>query len=298
MSGMSPTNLDLDTLRTLATAEELGGYGRAAERLGRTPSAVSLQMKRLQDDAGARLFRKSGRGLALTEAGELVLRYGRRMLELNDELLASVRGGSAAGAVRFGVTQDFAGDVLPQALSELRRFHPHAQVEVRIEGSGALGDAVEAAELDVALALGQAQRAGARTLGDVPLVWIAPRGFRRVAGEPLPLALLGARCAFRQQATRALDEAGIAWRVAAVSPSLGGLWATAQGGLGLTVRTLLGVPAGLRAAPTLFGLPRLGAFPVTLHARPGAGPPAERLAAIVAEVAARVLPEAAAARRP
>jgi DNA-binding transcriptional LysR family regulator len=290
MSGMSPTNLDLDTLRTLVTAEELRGYGRAAERLGRTPSAVSLQMKRLQDDVGARLFRKSGRGVALTEAGELVLRYGRRMLELNDELLGTVRGAAAAGSVRLGVTQDLAQEMLPQALAELRRLHPRAQVEVRIEGSGALADAVDAGQLDLALALGQAQRAGARTLGEVSLVWIASRGFRRAAREPLPLALLGARCAFRQQATRALDEAGIAWRVAATSPSLGGLWAAAQGGLGLTVRTLLGVPAGLRAAPTLFGLPRLGAFPVTLHARPGAGALADRLGAIVAEVTARVLP--------
>jgi DNA-binding transcriptional LysR family regulator len=290
MSGMSPMNLDLDTLRTLVTAQELRGYGRAAERLGRTASAVSLQMKRLQDDVGAPLFRKSGRGVALTEAGELVLRYGRRMLALNDELLGSVRAGADAGSVRIGVTQDFADDLLPEALAELGRLRPRAQVEVRIEGSSALADAVESGQLDVALALGQAHRPHARTLGEVPLVWIAGRGFRPVPGEPLPLALLGAQCAFRQQATRALDEAGVAWRVAAVSPSLGGLWATAQGGLGLTARTLLGVPAGLRAAPALFGLPRLGAFPVTLHARAGS---AGRLCSIVEDAAERrVLPRA------
>lgn len=290
MSGMSPMNLDLDTLRTLATADELGGYGRAADRLGRTASAISLQMKRLQEDVGAPLFRKRGRGLALTEAGEQVLRYGRRMLELNDELLGAVRGEAAAGHVRLGTTQDFAQDVLPEALGELRRLRPRAQVEVRVEGSAALADAVEAGQLDVALALGQERRAHARTLGEVPLVWIAGRGFRPSGEETLPLALLGAQCAFRQRATRALDQAGIAWRVAAVSPSLGGLWATAQGGLGLTARTLLGVPAGLRAEPSLFGLPRLGTFPVTLHARPGA----EGVGAIVAAAAARALPQAAA----
>src|SRR5262249_27518919 len=80
---LTSKTLDLDTLRTLVTAADLDGYGRAAERLGRTPSAVSLQMKRLQDDVGVPLFRKSGRGLVLTEAGETVLRYGRRMLALN-----------------------------------------------------------------------------------------------------------------------------------------------------------------------------------------------------------------------
>jgi DNA-binding transcriptional LysR family regulator len=286
---MIPNNLDLDTLRTLVTAEQLRGYGQAAARLGRTPSAVSLQMKRLQDDVGVPLFRRSGRGVALTEAGELVLRYGRRMLELNDELLEAVHGAAASGTVRLGVTQDFADGVLPAALAELRRLHPRAQVEVRIEGSGALADAVDGGQLDVALALGQAHREQARTLGEVALVWIAGRDFRRVAGEPLPLVLLGAQCAFRQQATRALDEAGVTWRVAAVSPS--------QGGLGLTVRTLLGVPAGLRAAPALFGLPRLGAFPVTLLARPGAGALADRLAAIVADITSRAMTEGRAPRR-
>jgi DNA-binding transcriptional LysR family regulator len=297
MSGMSPMNLDLDTLRTLVTAEELRGYGRAAERLGRTPSAVSLQMKRLQEDVGATLFRKSGRGVALTEAGELVLRYGRRMLELNDELLGSVRGAVVAGSVRLGVTQDFADDVLPGCLAELRRLHPRAEVEVRIDGSGALADAVDAGQLDVALVLGQAHREHARTLGEAALVWIAGRDFRRSADEPLPLVLLGAACAFRQQATQALDREGIAWRVAAVSPSLGGLWATAASGLGITVRTALGLPERLRAGASLFGLPRLGTFPVTLHARAAAGTAAERMRAIVEDGAARVLAEGRAARR-
>src|SRR5271166_6395842 len=94
---MTLKNLDLDTLRTLVTAYDLGGYGRAAERLGRTPSAVSLQMKRLQQDVGSTLFRKDGRNLALTEIGEIVLRYGRRILELNDEMLDTARGASLAG---------------------------------------------------------------------------------------------------------------------------------------------------------------------------------------------------------
>ena len=93
-------NLDLDTLRTLVVANDLGGYGQAAKRLGRTPSAISLQMKRLQEDVGVPLFRRSGRGLALTEAGELTLRIGRRMLALNDDLIEAMRGSALAGPVR------------------------------------------------------------------------------------------------------------------------------------------------------------------------------------------------------
>src|ERR1700761_2365865 len=93
-------NLDLDTLRTLCVVHDLGGLAPAAQRLGRTPSAISLQMKRLQDDLGTPLFRKRGRGLALTETGEVALAYARRILALNDELLDTMQGANLAGHIR------------------------------------------------------------------------------------------------------------------------------------------------------------------------------------------------------
>src|SRR5215468_8536636 len=104
---MPVPNLDMDVLRTLATAMELGSFARAAERLGRTQSAVSLQMRRLEAQLGETLLRKQGRGLALTDAGDVVLGYARRILELNDEAVAAARGISVEGSVRFGVPQDF-----------------------------------------------------------------------------------------------------------------------------------------------------------------------------------------------
>jgi DNA-binding transcriptional LysR family regulator len=248
-------------------------------------------MKRLQEDVGAVLFRKKGRGLALTEAGVVVLRYARRMLELNDELLETIGGASVAGAIRLGCAQDFAEAALPAVLSQFRALYPLVQMEVRIEGNAALADAVASGELDLALAVGQADRPGAETLGAIPLVWIASRDFVRRGAEPLPLVLLGPQCAFRKEATRALDAASVPWRVAAVSPSLNGLWASAIGGLGVTLRTALSLPAALVAGSTLQGLPALGSFPVTLHARPGSPSPGrERLRAIVADVVARALP--------
>lgn len=280
------------------TATDLGGYGQAAVRLGRTPSAVSLQMKRLQDDVGARLFRKQGRGVALTEAGEVVLRYARRMLELNDELLDTLRGASVAGSLSLGCSQDFAETVLPVVLAEFTRLYPLVQLDVRIEGNAALAEAVEHGQLDLALAVGQAQRPMARTLGEIELHWIASREFRRHKDQRLPLALLGPQCAFRKEATRVLDEAGVQWRIAAVSPSLSGLWASALGGLGLTVRSSLGVPPRLVSGKALFGLPRLGAFPVTLHARSESrGTALGRLSSIVSDVVARTLPASAPAAR-
>ena len=146
---MALTNLDLDTLRTLVIAYDLGGYGRAAERLGRTPSAISLQMKRLQQDVGAILFRKDGRNLALTEIGEMVLRYGRRILELNDEMLDTVRGASLAGTVRLGFAQDFAETVLPQALSRFTELNPLMQIDARIDRNAALVNAIENGQREV-----------------------------------------------------------------------------------------------------------------------------------------------------
>jgi DNA-binding transcriptional LysR family regulator len=100
-------NLDIDVLRTLAVAIDLGGFSKAAERLGRSQSAVSLQMRRLEERVGRPLFRREGRGLALTDAGDVVLGYARQILELNDQAVAAARGIAIGGSVRFGVPQDF-----------------------------------------------------------------------------------------------------------------------------------------------------------------------------------------------
>jgi DNA-binding transcriptional LysR family regulator len=264
---MSSKTLDLDTLRTLAVAQDLGGYGQAAARLGRTPSAVSLQMKRLQDAIGAPLFRKEGRGVALTEAGEIVLRMGREMLALNDELLDTIRGASLTGTVRLGFSQDFAETVLPLVLSRFVKLYPLVLIEVRIEGNTALVDAVANGQLDLALAIGHADAPTAQMLGECELVWIAGNAFAFRADQPLPLTLLGPQCAFRKEALRKLDEAHVPWRIAAVSPSVAGIWASARAGLGVTARSLLGLPADLLSESEMFGLPRLDTFPITLHSR-------------------------------
>jgi DNA-binding transcriptional LysR family regulator len=289
-STMDWANLDLDTLRTLVVANEVGGYGQAAERLGRTPSAVSLQMKRLQEDVGAKLFRKSGRGTELTETGEIVLRYSRKMLALNDELLHTVRGASLSGSVRLGCSQDFAETVLPQVLSKFTKLYPLVQMEVRIEGNSAMVDAIESGQLDVALALGQSHRDTAEVLGALELVWIAGEQFVPRKDQQLPLVLLGPQCAFRKEAIQKLDEAKIPWRIAAVSPSLAGLWASAVAGLGITVRSALGLPPKLVQRREMFGLPVMGSFPVTLHTRTeGSSDGVESLRAIVRKTVASTL---------
>lgn len=262
---MSLRTLDLETLRTLVVAHDCGGFGEAASRLNRTPSAVSLQMKRLQESIGVSLFRKDGRGVALTDAGDITLRYARRMLALNDELLHTIQGASLTGSVRLGCSQDFAEGVLPIVLAKFAQLYPLVMIEVRIDGNAALVDAVEKEQLDIALTLGQAERPGAQVLNQVELVWIASKSFQPRSDQPLPMVLFGPQCAFRQEAIDRLEAAGRRWRIAAVSPSLAGLWASALGGLGITVRSSLSVPKELAFDAQLFGLPALKPFPVTLH---------------------------------
>jgi len=282
---MTP-NLDLATLRTLVLAADLGGYARAGARLGLTPSAVSLQMKRLQVDVGVPLFRKAGRGVSLTEIGEVVLRHARRVLAANDELLDTVRGAALGGTVRLGCAQDFAEPVLPGVLARLAELYPLLTVEVRIEGNADLADAIERGELDLALTVGQADRSAAERVGALQLVWIAGGQFAPRDGQPVPLVLLGPRCGFRKLALAALDGAGRSWRIAAVSPSLAGLWASALGGLGVTVRSAAGLPPGLVHGETLFGLPPLGTLPVALHLRPQPEPALVRVRQFVLDALA------------
>lgn len=257
-------NLDLDTLRTLCVAHDLGSLAQAAECLGRTPSAISLQMKRLQEELGAPLFRKRGRGLALTEAGELALTYARRILSLNDELMDTMQGANMAGHIRIGCPQDFAA-ILPPVLSHFSSLYPQMQIELRIEGNATLADAIEKTEIDLAVVIGHEDRAAARTVGKLDVVWIASSTFALPRDQPLPLAVLGPQCVFRKCAIQHLETTDTPYRIAANSPSLDGLWAALLGGLGITARTGLNLPDGLVSAGSLYGLPLLEGMPVTLH---------------------------------
>jgi DNA-binding transcriptional LysR family regulator len=257
-------NLDLDTLRTLTVAHDRGGLAQAAEYLGRTPSAISLQMKRLQEDLGIPIFRKRGRGLALTEAGEIALSYARRILVLNDELLDTMQGANLAGHIRVGCPQDFAW-ILPPVLSHFSSLYPRMQIELHIEGNATLLDAISKARIDLAVIIGHEDHANAQTVGRLDLVWIASSTFSPPHKQPLPLAVLGPQCQFRRCALQHLEAANIPYRIAANSPSLDGLWAALHGGLGVTVRTAFNLPEGLMSAESLYSLPPLGSLPVTLH---------------------------------
>jgi DNA-binding transcriptional LysR family regulator len=318
---MRRITFDLDVLRTYVTGVELGSFAKAADRLGRSTSAVSAQLKKLEEQLGTPVLRKAGRGMLPTAAGEALLGYARRLLELNDEAATAVRGVELAGSVRLGMQEDFAEHILTDVLGRFARAHPRLRIEARVARNAELLEQTAAGRLDLALAWDDASgntggfgghavgaggfdasgvggsaagRGGALAIGQLPMRWIgaadAPPPPLRRRDEPLPLVVFDAPCLMRSAATKALDRAGIAWRVAFTSPSLGGVWAAVAAGLGVTVRTDIGVPARLRVLEG-GGLPPLPGVGLLLHrADAAANPVTERLRDIVLQTLAQHAP--------
>ncbi|KWK79903.1 LysR family transcriptional regulator [Burkholderia ubonensis] len=309
-SAATQPNFDIAALRSLVAGMDLGSFAKAADRVARSSSAVSAQIRKLEEQAGTPLFVKSGRGLALTDAGDAMLRYARRMIELNDEAAAAVRGVSLDGWVRIGLQEDFGEAILPGVLGRFARAHPKVRIEARVAHNAELLERLDANQLDLALVWGDPASAAfvARTgidseeIARVPMRWIGAAGVGaagsgaaedgdagepsvRMRDEPLPLVVFDRPCRFFGAATDALDRAGVPWRVAFTTPSLAGLWAAAAAGLGLTVRSHYGLPASVRlidAAP--LGLPELPSVPLMLLRRASsATPTVDRLARIMTQ---------------
>lgn len=258
----APINLSMDVLRTFVIGLELGSFSKAAQRLGRSQSAISTQLRRLEEKVGKPLLKKSGRGLTLTTAGESMFSYAKRILELNDEAIDGLRDAEVEGWVRLGIPQDFAEGWLTSVLGRFARAHPKVRVEVRAEQNVMLMERLRDGELDLTLAWdGKDETVQVEKLIDLPMVWIGRPdwgGIKSLGSEPLPLVAFEPPCVFRSAGIDALDAAGISWRLAFTSPSLAGLWAATGAGLGITLRNTVALPNTLTVLkPGASGLPRL-----------------------------------------
>ncbi|MGG1943349.1 LysR family transcriptional regulator [Trinickia sp. NRRL B-1857] len=259
-----PLNFDMDALRTMVVGVELGGFSHAATRLHRSPSAISMQLRKLEAQAGQPLFKRRGRGLALTDAGTVLLRYARRVLALNDELGNALGASDTRAAIRLGIPQDFADVILQALLIRYAASRPYVQLEIKAGRNFELAADVASGKLDVAVAFAAVCPPGAERIATVPAVWLgcAPRLARTDAASSVPLTVFDGPCLFRDMAIDALSRAGIAWRLTMTTPSLASLWCGMQAGLGVTVRTMLGVPERL----SMFtGAPPLGPVEIVLH---------------------------------
>ncbi|EAS45532.1 LysR family transcriptional regulator [Photobacterium profundum] len=253
-------NLDLDALRCFVLGIELGSFALAAERLNRSPSAASAQLKKLEQQCNTPLVAKIGRHLEPTEAGEIVLAYARRMLQLNDEALHRLMGNTLEGKVAFGLQEDFSEVLLPQLLGAFSRTHPQLQLQSVVGRHKELINGIKSGELDFSLGWeGKKAAPYSECLAELPLHWYGPKSKHLKesvqSAKPLPLVMLDSACMIRQQATEALDHEGIPWKITFVGRSLSNLWRGVEAGLGITVRSSFSHPDSVSK---LNGLPKLG----------------------------------------
>jgi DNA-binding transcriptional LysR family regulator len=259
---MRRPTFDLDVLRTFVTGVEFNSFAKAADRLGRSTSAVSAQLKKLEEQIGTPVLAKSGRGLVLTPVGESLLSHARRLLELNDGIFQALHESQAAGTIRLGLQEDFGEHLLSEILRRFVQTYPMVILEVRIARNAELLALVESAALDLALTWDTGHTSPYATrLGETQMHWIGARdmpSLTRLADSPLPLIMFDAPCVLRSAATQALDAAQIPWRIALTSPSVASIWAAVAAGLGLTLRTRIGLPSHLAVVSGLPAVPSLG----------------------------------------
>ncbi len=273
---MTPLNFDMDALRALVIGVELGGFSHAALRLNRSPSAVSMQLRKLENQAGQRLFKRNGRGLALTAAGDVLLQYARRVLALNDEMGVALGAIGQGTHLRVGMPQDLTEAVLPGLLRDYAKAQPAAHVEVKAGRNYTLAQDVASGRLDVALAFTAAGQGGPNKLATLPTAWIGPA--RRSQCErvcslspdsAVPLVVFEGPCLFRDMGIEALARARLPWRFAMTTPSLASVCCGVRAGLGVTIRTTLGFAKGLARGVSIVpagrGLPALPPVDIVIY---------------------------------
>ncbi|MGR8919288.1 MAG: LysR substrate-binding domain-containing protein [Gammaproteobacteria bacterium] len=261
-------NLDLNLVRTFDTVVSAGGFTRAAERLHRTQSTISAQIRKLEEVVGQPLLERDTRKLKLTPHGEIVLEQGRRLLRLNDELLSRMSEPEVEGTVRLGTPEDFATSHLPQVLSAFRRAHPRVRLEVTCELTRVLTRQFRAGEHDLVLLKRDPEGAsfGTRVWRE-PLVWVSAPLAEPFEGGEVSLVASPQPCVYRERAIAALEGAGRDWRLVYQSTSLSGNLAAVKAGLGLTILPRDMVPPGYHVLGEADGMPDLPDTEIALRIR-------------------------------
>jgi len=258
-------DLDSSLLRTFVTVAETGAVGVAAIRLARTQAAVSMQLRRLEEDVGQRLLDRSPRGVQLTEAGHLLLPYAHTILGAGADARRALSAGQVSGTVRLGMLEDIAVGRLPRALRRFSIAYPRVALEIVVDSSAALSRRLVDGGLDVVVADPALVNGTPLLTWTQPLFWVGARGYSRDAEALLPLVAFGDTCLWQQNVLTALRRAGIGWRIVCTSTSLPAVQSAVEAGLGVSVllegnirsesMRILGRADGLPDAPAAdFGL--------------------------------------------
>lgn len=275
--------LDTDVLRSFVAIAETGSFTRAAKQVFRTPSALSMQIKRLEEILGRPLFVREARHVGLTPEGEVLLGYSRRLLRLNEEAVQQFLTPPLAGRVGFGTPDDIGTRILPGLLAQFARSHPAVQVDVVVGSSQSNLARLDEGELDMVLiTLGNS---GQTPRGEIvhtePLVWAGREGGIAHQRSPLPVALANQGCMWRLAALNALDKAGIAHRIAYTCEHSAGQEAAMLADLAVAPFPISLIRPPLRKLEKE-GLPALPAYQIALVQR-SSDPVTETLAGHVRE---------------
>ncbi|MEM9426680.1 MAG: LysR family transcriptional regulator [Pseudomonadota bacterium] len=213
-----PRNIDMTALRSFVTVADTGGVTRAAAALNLTQSAVSMQLKRLEENLGQGLLDRTGRGVGLTSAGEQLLSYGRKLLALNDEIYSRMTDDVYEGVIVFGVPSDIVYPSVPPVLRLFHAEHPRMKVQLLSSYTLMLKQMFEAGQCDLILTTEDETPPNCETVGKLPLLWYGARDGDAWQSRPIPLASQP-KCQFRRGMLEALDQAGIPWEIAVESDS-------------------------------------------------------------------------------
>lgn len=287
--------LDLELLRSFVSVVDAGGFTRAGERVHRTQSTVSQQIRRLEETVGQPLLHRNGKQVSLTEQGERLLSYARRILALEQEAREVVTKPTSEGVLRLGLPEDFAVYRLTELLSDFTRSRPGLRLDVRCGLSIQLRNALERGELDLAMFKRDAGEGGAIATWPEHLHWITskarPVDFNR---DPLPFAMSEPGCLYRRRMIHAVESAGRSWHLAYTSPNLPGIQAAVSVGLGVSILPEVAILPEHRVLTTADGFPPITDTEVALVAAPGATPATRRLAQMLAEFRSTADPRSAA----
>ena len=286
--------LDLELLRSFVSVVDSGGFTRAGERVHRTQSTVSQQIKRLEDDIGQPLLNRTSKDVTPTEAGERLLSYARRLLALAEEARDVVGGPSHEGAVRLGIPEDFAAYRLTKLLASFSRARPGLRLDVRVDQSTNLRRDLERGDLDLALFKRSAGEKGGIAVWPERVHWVASKA-RPIDAKIQSVPLIGfpTGCLYRSRAIHAIESAGRSWHMAYTSSSLAGIQAAVAAGMGLSILSEIAIQADHRVLTAKDGFAPIDKTEVALVASPDASPATLRLADRLAEFCETVQAKAA-----
>ena len=266
-------------LRSFVSVVDAGGFTRAAERVHRTQSAVSQQIKRLEDDLGRPLLHRTGKQAVPTEDGERLLSYARRLLSLAEEARDVVARPAEEGAVRLGIPADFAAYRLTELLATFSRSRPGLRLDVRADQSVYLQRDLERGDLDLALVKRNAGDKGGIAVWPERLHWVTSKSHpANLKAESVPLIFFPTDCLYRTRAIHAIETAGRRWHMAYTSTSLSGIQAAVAAGLGLSILSQIAIQENHRILTAKDGFVPLNETEVALVTAPKASPATLRLA--------------------